>query len=115
VNTQITSSVTLVNTYAKQIAEMNDQIGKLSGGDNLNPPNDLLDKRDQLIMDLNKQVKATVLPGDNNMLTVSIGNGQPLVVGHHFELAAMNSATDQTRVTIGYVTATRSRRCRRAR
>jgi len=105
VNTQITSSVTLVNTYASQIAELNDQIGKLSAGDNLNLPNDLLDKRDQLIMDLNKQVKATVMPGDNNMLTVSIGNGQPLVVGSdHFELAAMNSPTDQTRVTVGYVT-----------
>jgi len=106
VNTQITSSVTLVNTYASQIAELNDQIGKLSAGDNLNLPNDLLDKRDQLIMDLNKQVKATVMPGDNNMLTVSIGNGQPLVVGaDHFSLVAMNSPTDQTRVTIGYATA----------
>jgi flagellar hook-associated protein 1 FlgK len=106
VNTQITSSVTLVNTYASQIAELNDQIGKLSAGDNLNLPNDLLDKRDQLIMDLNKQVKATVMPGDNNMLTVSIGNGQPLVVGADaFQLAAMNSPTDQTRVTIGYMTA----------
>jgi flagellar hook-associated protein 1 FlgK len=105
VNTQITAGVTLVNTYASQIAELNDQIGKLAAGDNLNLPNDLLDKRDQLIMDLNKQVKATVMPGDNNMLTVSIGNGQPLVVGSdHFSLAAMNSPTDQTRVTIGYVT-----------
>ena len=106
VNTQITASVTLVNTYASQIAELNDQIGKLAAGDNLNLPNDLLDKRDQLVMDLNKQVKATVMPGDNNMLTVSIGNGQPLVVGaDHFSLVAMNSATDQTRVTIGYATA----------
>ncbi|MGJ7914661.1 flagellar hook-associated protein FlgK [Massilia sp. LXY-6] len=105
VNTQITSSVTLVNTYASQIAGLNDQIGKLSAGDSLNLPNDLVDKRDQLIMDLNKQVKASVIPGDNNMLTVSIGNGQPLVVGSSsFQLAAMNSPTDQTRVTIGYVT-----------
>jgi hypothetical protein len=31
VNTQITSSVTLINSYASQIAELNDQIGKLSG------------------------------------------------------------------------------------
>jgi flagellar hook-associated protein 1 FlgK len=46
------------------------------------------------------------MPGDNNMLTVSIGNGQPLVVGADaFQLAAMNSPTDQTRVTIGYMTA----------
>jgi flagellar hook-associated protein 1 FlgK len=103
VNTQVTASVALINTYASEIAKLNDQIGKLSAGNSLNPPNDLLDQRDQLIMDLNKQVKATVKPGDNNMLTVSIGNGQPLVVGSNsFQLAAMNSATDQTRVTVGY-------------
>jgi len=105
VNTELTSSVSVINTYASQIAELNDQIGKLSAGDNLNLPNDLLDKRDQLIMDLNKQVKATVMPGDNQSLTVSIGNGQPLVVGSSaFQLAAATSPTDQTRVTIGYVT-----------
>jgi flagellar hook-associated protein 1 FlgK len=105
VNTQLTASVTTINTYAKQIAQLNDQIGKLTEAGGLNPPNDLLDKRDQLIMDLNKQVKATVVPGDNYSLTVSIGNGQPLVVGtNSFDLAATNSPTDQTRVTIGYVT-----------
>jgi flagellar hook-associated protein 1 FlgK len=105
VNTELTSSVSVINTYASQIADLNDQIGKLSAGDNLNLPNDLLDKRDQLIMDLNKQVKATVMPGDNQSLTVSIGNGQPLVVGSSaFQLAAATSPTDQTRITIGYVT-----------
>ena len=105
VNTQITSSVTTINTYAKQIAQLNDQIGKLTDAAGLNPPNDLLDKRDQLVMDLNKQIKATVMPGENHSLTVSIGNGQPLVVGtSSFQLAATNSPTDQTRVTVGYVT-----------
>ena len=105
VNTQVTASVTSINTYAKQIAQLNDQIGKLSDAAGLNPPNDLLDKRDQLIMDLNKQIKATVVAGDNNSLTVSIGNGQPLVVGTSaFQLAATNSPTDQTRTTVGYVT-----------
>jgi flagellar hook-associated protein 1 FlgK len=108
VNTQVTSSVTQVNTYASQIAALNDQIGKLSSTDSLNVPNDLLDQRDQLVMDLNKQVKASVTAGDNNSLTVSIGNGQPLVVGSNcFQLAAMNSATDQSRVTVGYVTGNR--------
>jgi flagellar hook-associated protein 1 FlgK len=105
VNTEVTSSVAQINTYASQIADLNDQIGKLAAGDNLNLPNDLLDKRDQLIMDLNKQVKATVMPGDNNSLTVSIGSGQPLVVGAEaFQLAAASSPTDQTRITVGYVT-----------
>jgi flagellar hook-associated protein 1 FlgK len=105
VNTQVTSSVSMINSYANQIAKLNDQIGKLAAGDNLNLPNDLLDQRDQLVMELNKQVKTTVMPGDNNSLTVSIGNGQPLVVGASaFQLTAMQSPTDQTRITVGYVT-----------
>lgn len=108
VNTQITASVESINTYAAQIADLNDQIGKLAAGDNLNLPNDLLDKRDQLVMDLTKQVKTTVVQGDNNSVTVSIGNGQPLVVGASaFQLAAINSPTDQTRITVGYVTGTK--------
>lgn len=104
VNTQITSSVESINVYANQIAKLNDQIGKLSAGSDLDVPNDLLDQRDQLVMELNKQVKATVVPGDNNSLTISIGNGQPLVVGTTaYQLAAMQSPTDQTRITVGYI------------
>jgi flagellar hook-associated protein 1 FlgK len=109
VNTQIETSVTTINTYAAQIAKLNDQIGKLSAGNELQMPSDLLDQRDQLVMELNKQVKTTVVAGDNNSLTVSIGNGQPLVVGtKNFELAAMASPTDQTRLTVGYVTANKT-------
>lgn len=109
VNTQITSSVETINVYANQIAKLNDQIGKLSAGSDLDVPNDLLDQRDQLVMELNKQVKATVVAGDNNSLTVSIGNGQPLVVGTTaYQLAAMQSPTDQTRITVGYVNGTKT-------
>lgn len=105
VNTQISSSVDAINTYATEIAKLNDQIGKLTDTAGLNPPNDLLDQRDQLVMELNKQVKATVMPGDNNSLTVSIGNGQPLVVGaSSFQLAAIGTPTDLTRTTVGYMT-----------
>jgi flagellar hook-associated protein 1 FlgK len=105
VNTEITTSVTQINTYASQIAELNDKIGQLSAGSSQGLPNDLLDQRDQLIMDLNKQVKATVLPGDNNSLTVSIGTGQPLVIGKNaYPLAATTSPTDQSRVEVGLVT-----------
>jgi flagellar hook-associated protein 1 len=105
VNGQITSNVTLINSYAQQIATLNDQIGGFSTEEQ-RLPNDLMDKRDQLIAELNKQVKATVMPGDNNSLTVSIGSGQPLVVGKKaFELVATTSPTDQTRVEVGYLTA----------
>ena len=103
IDTQISANVTLINSYAKQIAQLNDSIARL--GSSNGTPNDLLDQRDLLVADLNKQVKASVLPGDNNTLTVSIGNGQPLVVGNQaFQLAVTSSPTDASRVEVGYVT-----------
>lgn len=104
VNSQIETNVNLINTYAKQIAEINSKIGSY-GSTEQRQPNDLLDQRDQLVMELNKHVKASVTPGSNNALNVSIGNGQPLVVGQQaFALASVQSATDLTRLTVGYVT-----------
>jgi flagellar hook-associated protein 1 FlgK len=103
VNNEITSNVTLINSYARQIADLNDQIGILSA-DTTRQPNDLLDARDKLVADLNKQVKTTVVASTNNGLTVSIGNGQPLVVANKaFELAVTTAPTDVNRVQVGYV------------
>lgn len=103
VNAQIESNVVEINSYASQIAKLNEQISGASSGSNL--PNDLMDARDQLVIELNKQIKATVVAGDNNSITVSIGNGQPLVVGKKsFELATLQSPTDPGRIQVGYVT-----------
>jgi flagellar hook-associated protein 1 FlgK len=107
VNSQITSNVTLINSYATQIAKLNDQISALSNATG-HAPNDLLDQRDQIVLDLNKQIKATAMRGDNNTITVSIGSGQPLVVGNKsFELAVTPAAGDRTRLEVGYVTGTK--------
>ena len=103
-NSQITSTVETINTYASQIANLNDQISTYSASSG-RQPNDLLDARDQLVLKLNEQVQTTVSQGNNNSITVSIGNGQPLVVGKQaFQLAATTSDTDQTRVEVGVVT-----------
>jgi flagellar hook-associated protein 1 FlgK len=105
VDNQIRSNVTLINSYADQIAQLNDQIGSFAG-DATRQPNDLLDKRDQLVLKLNEHIKASVTPGDNNSYTISIGNGMPLVVGKTtYKLTATTSPTDQSRVAIGYQTA----------
>jgi flagellar hook-associated protein 1 FlgK len=103
VNTGIRSNVDTINSYAQQIARLNDQIGSLSQSTG-NAPNDLLDARDELVISLNKQVKTTVVAGSNNSLTVSIGSGQPLVVGNQpFQLAAIQSTADPSRMQVGYV------------
>lgn len=104
VNTQIATNVTLINSYVRRIADLNAQIS----GYSTNPqrlPNDLMDQRDQLVLELNKHVKANVIEADNNTVTVSIGTGQPLVVGQRsFELAVTSSTTDLARAEVGYVT-----------
>ena len=104
VTSEITSSVASINSYANQIAELNTSIGNL-GVNISNLPNDLLDQRDQLINEMSKYVKVSVQPGENNSVTVSIGSGQPLVLGKHaFQLATTPSPTDPSRVEVGYVT-----------
>jgi flagellar hook-associated protein 1 FlgK len=107
VNSQVETNVNLINTYAKQIAEINSKVGSY-GSIEQRQPNDLLDQRDQLVMELNKHIKASVTAGSNNALNISIGNGQPLVVGQQaFQLATMKTPTDLTRLTVGYATGDR--------
>ena len=104
VNTGVAASVTEINSYARRIAELNNTIAGLS----VDPsalPNDLMDQRDALIAELNKQIKVTVMPADNNMLTVSFGTGQPLVIGNRSqELATQASPFDPERIVVGYQT-----------
>lgn len=102
INSQIDTSVIEINSYASQIAKLNDSIAILSSNAQ-KPPNDLLDQRDNLIVELNKSIKATVVKQNDSTYTVSIGNGQPLVVGStQFKLASVVSPTDLSRKEIGY-------------
>ncbi|SFV03015.1 flagellar hook-associated protein FlgK [Pseudoduganella namucuonensis] len=102
VNAQIKTTVAEVNSFAAQIGKLNNDIAGLSS-DTSAMPNDLMDQRDHLITELNKLVKVTVADGANSTLTVSIGSGQPLVIGNrNFELATGTSLTDVSRITIGY-------------
>lgn len=100
-NTEIVSNVEMINSYARQIAQLNGSIANLSGVNQ--PPNDMLDQRDQLITELNKYIKTTVVQDGDNRATLSIGAGQPLVVGTQaFQLAATGSPTDPSRMQVGY-------------
>lgn len=79
VNGQIKLMADSINAQAGKIATLNQQIRNLSIGDAV-VPNDLLDKRDQAVLDLNKVVKANVVKQDNNTYNVFIGSGQSLVL-----------------------------------
>src|SRR5439155_14340513 len=100
VNSQITSSVDAINSYAQQISKLNGAIvlAQSTG----NPPNELMDQRDQVIAELNKEVKVAVNK-DGGSYDVFIGNGQSLVLGTQAStLKAAASLTDPSRMEVAY-------------
>ncbi|HDS6852558.1 TPA: flagellar hook-associated protein FlgK [Enterobacter cancerogenus] len=104
VNTAISTSVDQINNYAKQIANLNDQISRLTGVGAGASPNNLLDQRDQLVSELNKIVGVEVSVQDGGTYNVSFGNGYSLVQGSKTnQLAAVASSADPTRTTVAYV------------
>lgn len=106
VNEQITSEVSLINSYTSQIAAVNEQIILANSGNANQQPNDLLDQRDQLLQDLNKEIRVTTAMQTDGTLSVFIGNGQPVVMGTNaYSLVAQPSTTDPQETVVGLQTA----------
>jgi flagellar hook-associated protein 1 FlgK len=104
VNTQISSSVNEINSIASGIASINKQIVDAQGSAGGQPANDLLDKRDALVVQLAQRVAVTTVPQDNGALNIFIGNGQTLVAGNTSSpLSVTTNPYDPTRSEIGYV------------
>lgn len=79
VTEDVKNSVTVVNTLAKRVADINRQIAAAQGSGHA--PNDLLDQRDQLISEIGSYVQVTTIEADDGSLGVFIGGGQRLVLG----------------------------------
>lgn len=82
VNTQMQGNIDDINTFAKDIAELNAQImfnSNLTSDEHL--PNDLLDKRDALVAKIAEKVSVTTIPQRDGSLSVFLGTGQSLVLG----------------------------------
>jgi len=103
-NSQIQSQVTAINTYALQIADINQRIAIAQASNQDQAPNDLLDQRDQMLNDLNKVIRVNKLMQSDGSLNVFIGNGQPLVVGiQSFQLQAVQAPDDPEHITVALV------------
>jgi flagellar hook-associated protein 1 FlgK len=102
VNSQLTSTIGEVNSYAQQLAALNGRI--LVAQQNPNqPPNDLLDQRDSVINKLNSLVGATTVSNTDGTVNVFIGNGQNLVIGQQaMALAAVPALDDPQRMEVAY-------------
>lgn len=104
VNDQIKGRVEQINTYSSKIASLNQQISMITAVAGGQPPNDLLDQRDQLVTELSQIVDVKVLQQDNGKYNVFIGSGQSLVTGDQFStVKAMQSSADPTRTAVALV------------
>lgn len=75
-NNQIGFNIGEINRIAQGIAEINEDI-KIAYG---STPNDLMDKRDQLVNELSELVDIQVLQQSDGAFNIFIGKGQPLVM-----------------------------------
>jgi flagellar hook-associated protein 1 FlgK len=101
VNDRLELAVSEINRLSSSIAQLNEKVALASGGPT--PPNDLLDQRDSLLLELSVQVSVSTITQDDGTLSIFIGAGQSLVLGGNArQLGVTGSEFDLTRKTIVY-------------
>lgn len=79
VRLELQTSVDAVNSLAARIASANEEISNQQGSNHT--PNDLLDKRDELIRELNTLVQTTSIAAGDGTVGIFLASSQPLVLG----------------------------------
>ncbi|MDB5800952.1 MAG: flagellar hook-associated protein FlgK [Rhodocyclales bacterium] len=81
VQSQLSASAQTVTALARQVAELNYRIGITETGGTAQPANDLHDLRDNLITQINQEVRVSSSTQADGSINLFFGSGQPLVVG----------------------------------
>ncbi|WP_293764528.1 flagellar hook-associated protein FlgK [uncultured Aquitalea sp.] len=103
INSQISTTVDGINSLATQIANLNQQIAAATGGNATQPPNDLMDQRDNAMEQLNKLVPAKAVVQSDGTYSVFIGSGQALVLSNvAYKLATQNDPANPTNQQVVY-------------
>lgn len=101
VNQQIATTVQQINSYAERVRELNTRIVMARGTSvGHQPPNDLLDQRDQLITELHELADINTVEQEGAIM-LTLGNGQVLLAGDTvFALQASMSGVDPHRIVV---------------
>jgi flagellar hook-associated protein 1 FlgK len=102
INTQLSNTVSQINTYTAQIASLNQQISAASAGGQ--PPNQLLDQRDEAVSNLSQLVGVQAETSSNGTVSVFMTSGQALVTGGtSFNLGTAVSPANSSEDSITYL------------
>jgi flagellar hook-associated protein 1 FlgK len=80
IDTDLEVGIADINSIAQGIADINLALLQAGGSADVDP-NDLLDRRDQLINELSEYVSLNAVEQSDGSINIFIGNGQALVVG----------------------------------
>lgn len=101
INAKMEVSVAQINALSSNIAQLNVNIAAVSGASD-NPPNDLLDQRDEALRQLSELVSIQTFEQDNQV-NVIVGGGQSLVIsGTARELTVIPGELDASQLDIAY-------------
>ena len=99
-NDRVRLAVDDINRISSEIADVNDKIALAGAGAR---PNDLLDRRDQLVLELSGLISVETTIQDDGAMNVFIGSGQSLILGTNVqELGVRASEFDPTRLSVVY-------------
>ena len=106
VRLRLNDSITETNTLTQSIADINQRISSSFGDPNRQPPNDLLDERDELLRQLSEMVSISTVEQTDGAINVFTGSGQALVIGStentlqltetylgHYEISVTNGSS----------------------
>lgn len=80
--TDVTNSIDEINSLANSLAAINQQI-VLESQSYGQPPNDLLDQRDEMLRQLSERISVTTTTQSDGAMNVFVGKGQALVIGNN--------------------------------
>ncbi|MDE2368424.1 MAG: flagellar hook-associated protein FlgK [Burkholderiales bacterium] len=108
INSQLTTTVAQVNTLAQQVAALNTQIAKAKAIGQ--PPNQLLDQRDQLISQISSDIQVSRVDNADGTASLFIAGGQTLVLGSNATtISAINDPNDPSRQALAVGTGSQAR------
>ncbi|MDJ0757815.1 MAG: flagellar hook-associated protein FlgK [Woeseiaceae bacterium] len=104
VNERVRQAVAEINGLAQSISDVNTKIAT-AGPDS--DPNDLLDLRDRLVLDLSRLVAVQTVAQDDGTLNVFVGSGQGLIIGTEpQQLLVIGNEFDSTEARIAFASDT---------
>lgn len=103
VDTRVRMTVEEINNLTQSIADLNAEISFNYGQFSGQPPNDLLDRRDQLLQELSSRIGVSTVAQEDGSVNVYAGSGQSLVIGQQStDLGVAPDAFNSGRLDIVY-------------